>query len=215
MLGTASEIVASPGLVQSSVELSSSVPVGLGSFGEFFQASTLRKQMHVPEMGVVPGRVPAAALRDSAHDRDRVVPSETSLCGTGRLHPTLHKQQYEGAQAVLVFTSPEGSPLRHSNFSRRVWLPALTAVGLEGVHIHDLRHTGNQFSAEAGANLRELMERMGHDSTRAASIYLHSSPERQQAIASQVGRNARKALGNSKRSGTRTARGQSMREAGE
>jgi integrase len=117
--------------------------------------------------------------------------------------------------ADLVFTSPEGSPLRHSNFSRRVWLPALTAVGLEGVHIHDLRHTGNQFSAEAGANLRELMERMGHDSTRAASIYLHSSPERQQAIASQVGRNARKALGNSKRSGTRTARGQSMREAGE
>jgi len=114
------------------------------------------------------------------------------------------------AAAVLVFTSPEGSPLRHSNFSRRVWVPALSAVGLVGVHIHDLRHTGNQFSAEAGANLRELMERVGHDSTRAASIYLHSSAERQRAIATQVGRNARKALGKSKRSGTRTARGRSM-----
>jgi integrase len=114
--------------------------------------------------------------------------------------------------AVLAFTSPEGSPLRHSNFYRRVWAPALTGLGLVDVHIHDLRHTGNQFSAEAGANLRELMDRMGHDSTRAASIYLHSSAERQRAIADQVGRNATTALKKSKRSGTRTAHGRSNKE---
>jgi integrase len=77
--------------------------------------------------------------------------------------------------AALVFTSPAAAPLRHSNFYRRAWMPALKAVDLEGVHLHDLRHTGNQFSADAGANIRELMERMGHDSTRAALIYLHSS----------------------------------------
>jgi hypothetical protein len=41
---------------------------------------------------------------------------------------------------------------------------------------------------------------MGHDSTRAASIYLHSSAERQRAIADQIGENARTVLG--KRSGT-------------
>ena len=34
-----------------------------------------------------------------------------------------------------------------------------------------------------GANLRELMERMGHSSTRAAMIYLHSTSERQRALA--------------------------------
>jgi integrase len=111
-----------------------------------------------------------------------------------------------GLEAALTFTSPEGSPLRHTNFYRRAWMPALKAVGLDGTHLHDLRHTGNQFSAEAGANLRELMERMGHDSTRAASIYLHSSAERQRAIANQVGKNARKALGKPKRSGTHVAR---------
>jgi integrase len=114
-----------------------------------------------------------------------------------------------GPSTVLVFTSPDGLPLRYSNFYRRTWMPALVAVGLDGVHFHDLRHTGNQFSAEAGANLRELMERMGHDSTRAASIYLHSSRERQQAIADQVSRNARKALAKSQRSGMRKARSQS------
>jgi hypothetical protein len=73
----------------------------------------------------------------------------------------------------------------------RVWLPALAAVGLEGVHIHDLRHTGNQFTANAGANPRELMARMGHDSPRAALIYMHSSDRRQRTLADAVAKAAR------------------------
>jgi len=76
-------------------------------------------------------------------------------------------------------------------------------------HNHDLRHTGNQFTADEGANLRELMERMGHDSARAALIYQHSTTARQRAIANAVGKTARKALrkpsAKPKRSGTRVA----------
>jgi hypothetical protein len=53
---------------------------------------------------------------------------------------------------------------------------------------------------------------MGHDSARAALIYLHSSAERQRSLANQVGKNARAALGKAagkpKRSGTRVARNQ-------
>jgi integrase len=113
---------------------------------------------------------------------------------------------------VLVFTSPEGMPLRHRNFRRRVWLPALTKAGLQGVHFHDLRHTGNTLTADEGANLRELMERMGHSSTRAALIYLHSSGERQRKLAEAVGKTARAALrkaGEAKKaSGTEVARDQ-------
>jgi integrase len=67
----------------------------------------------------------------------------------------------------LLFTSPGGSPPRHSNFRRRVWLPALADSGLADLHFHDLRHAGNVLAAGAGANLRELMERMGHSTTRA------------------------------------------------
>jgi integrase len=128
--------------------------------------------------------------------------------------PDLRKHLAAIDQAdALVFTSPDGTPLRHSNFYRRAWMPALKVAGLEGVHLHDLRHTGNQFSADAGANLRELMERMGHDSMRAALIYLHSSAERQRSIADQMGKIAKAALGKtkSKRSGTRKARGQGSR----
>jgi integrase len=84
------------------------------------------------------------------------------------------------------------------NFRRRVWLPALTIVGLEGVHLHDLRRTGNQLTANAGANPKELMARMGHDSERGAMIYLHSSRERQRALADAVGKAARAELAKSK-----------------
>jgi hypothetical protein len=48
-----------------------------------------------------------------------------------------------------------------------------------------------QLTANAGANLRELMARMGHDSERAALIYLHSTAERQRALADAVGETAR------------------------
>jgi Phage integrase family len=94
----------------------------------------------------------------------------------------------------LVFTSPAGTALRHSNFYRRAWLKAVEAAGLRGVHFHDLRHTGNALTADAGASLRELMERMGHSSTRAALIYLHSTDERQRKLADAVGKQARAEL---------------------
>src|SRR5262249_55476601 len=116
--------------------------------------------------------------------------------------------------ASLALTSPEGTVLANSNFRRRVWLPALAAVGLSEIHIHDLRHTGNQFTADAGANPRELMARMGHDSPRAALIYMHSSDERQRALAEAVANAARSELAKSKKgkaakpSGTRKARRQ-------
>jgi hypothetical protein len=78
--------------------------------------------------------------------------------------------------------------------------------------MHDLRHTGNQLVANAGANPRELMARMGHDSERAAMIYLHSSRERQRALADAVGEAARGELAKStarkarESSGTQRAR---------
>jgi hypothetical protein len=56
------------------------------------------------------------------------------------------------------------------------------------------------------------MERMGHSSTRAALIYLHSSSERQRTLAEAVGKTARAALRKAekarKASGTKVARTQ-------
>jgi integrase len=48
---------------------------------------------------------------------------------------------------------------------------------------HDLRHTGNTYAAETGATLRDLMDRMGHSTTRATLIYLHKTSGRDRKIA--------------------------------
>jgi integrase len=114
----------------------------------------------------------------------------------------------------LVFTGAAGPALRRGNFRRRVWVPAIRQAEVPAVHFHDLRHTGNNLTANAGANLRELMARMGHSSTRAAFIYLHSTDERQREIADALGalaadelkRKTSRTGANGKRSGTQRAR---------
>jgi integrase len=103
-------------------------------------------------------------------------------------------QHVQAGNDALIFTSPEGKPLRHGNFTRRVWRPAVKETGMSGVHFHDLRHAGNTYTANAGANLRELMERMGHATSRAAMIYLHSTDQRQRILADAVDKAARTEL---------------------
>ncbi len=92
----------------------------------------------------------------------------------------------------LVFIGPKGGRLRRSTF-RRIWTKAREAIGLPDLHFHDLRHTGNTMAAGQGASLRELMERMGHSSARAALIYQHATQERDEAIASGMGKLLRQA----------------------
>ena len=124
----------------------------------------------------------------------------------------LHLDQFTAPDTeALVFASPAGRPLRHSHFRQRVWRPAADAIGMTSVHVHDLRHTGNNLSAAAGASLRELMDRMGHASTRAALIYLHGSDERQRKIASNLDALARAELAKeSQRRQPRSPRGTSV-----
>jgi integrase len=73
-----------------------------------------------------------------------------------------------GREDALVFTSRTGMAMEYGSFRRRIWIKASEAVGLDEVHFHDLRYTGIQLAADAGAGLRELMDRLGHSSTHAA-----------------------------------------------
>ncbi|MGH8904511.1 MAG: hypothetical protein ACRDYA_23220 [Egibacteraceae bacterium] len=57
----------------------------------------------------------------------------------------------------------EGGPLRRSNFRHKVWLPAVRALGFDGLRIHDLRHTAVALWIVAGANLLEVKRRAGHE----------------------------------------------------
>ena len=92
------------------------------------------------------------------------------------------------APGALLFTGIKGGPLRRSNFNKMsAWAPiARIACGPEGLHFHDLRHTGNHLAAVSGAGLRDLMARMGHDSERAAIIYQHRARGADQLITTAI-----------------------------
>jgi integrase len=65
----------------------------------------------------------------------------------------------------LVFTSPDGSPLRRSNFYHRVWRPALRAAELEPApRFHDLRHTHVALLISGDVPIKAIQERLGHAS---------------------------------------------------
>lgn len=98
-----------------------------------------------------------------------------------------HLQRFsEPEHDGLVFVGEKGAQLRRSNFTK-VWAKALKDAELPQIHVHDLRHTGNTLAAMTGASLKELMTRMGHSSTKAAMIYLHTAKDRDRAIADALG----------------------------
>jgi len=79
-------------------------------------------------------------------------------------------------------------PPRRSNFNKMLgWPHAVESIGAAGLHVHDLRHTGNQFAANSGAALKDLMTRMGHDSEHAALIYQHEARGADQRITDAIG----------------------------
>ena len=88
--------------------------------------------------------------------------------------------------AALVFTSPEGHPLRRTKF-RTKWLSACQSVGTTGLHFHDLRGSGATWAATTGATVAELMARLGHSTATVAMRYQHATLERDQAIAKKLG----------------------------
>ena len=63
------------------------------------------------------------------------------------------------------------------------WSAAVTAMGASGLHFHDLRHIGAPAAKVPGTTIRDLMGRMGHDSARAALIYLHATAGADRVIA--------------------------------
>jgi integrase len=112
----------------------------------------------------------------------RVVAIPSALLGDVDEHLTTF---VDDGPAALMFPGPKRGPLRRSNFQKH-WAAAVAATGLNGIHFHDLRHTGNTLTAQSGATMADLMARMGHTSTRAAQIYLHTTSRRDRKVADSL-----------------------------
>jgi len=87
---------------------------------------------------------------------------------------------------ALVFTTRHGTRVASSNLSQMLHRAA-RHVGRDDLRFHDLRHTGATITAQAGATAKELMNRLGHSSPRAALIYQHAAEDRDWAIAEALG----------------------------
>ena len=93
-----------------------------------------------------------------------------------------HLDRFTGrGEDAPLFTGVKGGPLR-AFMLHNAWELARAAVGLDHLHFHDLRHSGNTWAATTGASTRELMVRMGHASSLAALRYQHATRDRDRAI---------------------------------
>lgn len=103
-----------------------------------------------------------------------------------------------------LFTSPDGYPVRHGNFYRRVFKPTLVGdednpdpkkrrkaalpKELHGLRWHDLRHTAASLSLAVTPNLHVVKERLGHEDIRTTiNIYGHLLPNVDAALADALG----------------------------
>ncbi len=74
------------------------------------------------------------------------------------------------ASGGYVFSSRDGGPVRHRNFMRRHYDPAVARAELvDGLRFHDLRHTCAALLIASGAHLQEVKEHLGHASIRTTS----------------------------------------------
>lgn len=97
-----------------------------------------------------------------------------------------------GKPQDLVFTTPTGKVVRHSNFYNRVWLPACERAGLDPrPTIHDCRHTHASWLLSDGQPLEAVQDQLGHESYETTrKVYAHLLP----AVGVAVGKSASAAM---------------------
>ena len=92
----------------------------------------------------------------------------------------------EGSDLGPLFVSPNGSLVHRSNFTRRVFTPAVKAAGLDGVTFHDLRRTHATMLVHFGADAKVVQERMGHKSISTTLSYYAVATEAAKSKASNA-----------------------------
>ncbi len=109
-------------------------------------------------------------------------PTKTHQTRTVHLPPFVanmlgrHLEDVDDDRDALVFTAPQGGPLRYVNTRRRVWNPARARAGddLADVTPHDLRHTCASLMRAAGADVKAIQQQLGHrDATVTLNTYTH------------------------------------------
>lgn len=112
--------------------------------------------------------------------------SRRSVTFTKKVADALVPLWVDRPRDALLFLATQGGPVRTRNF-RRVWQTALKAAGLEGLRIHDLRHTHAAILISAGRPLTGIQHRLGHSSIAVTSdLYGHLMPNVDEGILAAI-----------------------------
>lgn len=165
-------------LVQSGLRWGESQALRPGDLEDCGSHFVIKVRRSVAEVGGIPEE--RDYLKTSRSKRDVAVSHE--------LGEALLAQVRNG----VVFTAPRGGRLTRSNFRRR-WLAALEAAGIEGVRVHDLRHTAASWMLAHGADLVAVRDALGHADVRTTSRYLHVTESDRPAVLDAMARAVGKA----------------------
>ena len=92
-----------------------------------------------------------------------------------------HIDTHRLAEGDLLFATRDGTPISRNTFRSRIWAPAVKASGVGfNVRIHDLRHAHASWLLAGGADLKSVMDRMGHTQIQTTQKYLHALPDADQ-----------------------------------
>ncbi len=95
-----------------------------------------------------------------------------------------HVARFDTPPDGYLFAGEDGQPPLRTNFNRRVFAPAVEAAGLSGrgITLRQLRHTGASLMLDAGLQIQDVSQRMGHARPSTThDIYAHLLEARQTA----------------------------------
>ena len=114
-------------------------------------------------------------FRDYPKDNEqREVMVGVELCHAIREHMLAEGERDDD----LLFSTSTGAPISRNTFRTRVWLPAIERSGLrQHVRFHDLRGAHASWLLAGGADLKVVMDRLGHRQITTTQQYLGSLPD--------------------------------------
>lgn len=88
-----------------------------------------------------------------------------------------HLATFPAGQDGLIFTRPDGGPMRRNRWGE-TWSKAAATVGLPGTRFHALRHTYASLLIRAGCSVKVVQARLGHATAQETlDTYAHLWPD--------------------------------------
>ncbi|MGM9803825.1 MAG: tyrosine-type recombinase/integrase [Muribaculaceae bacterium] len=106
-------------------------------------------------------------------DKDRIVPMCDELCSWVTLYRHLRALQVDGGNSPQFFVRANGKPVYASLVYNVVHKALMTTGGTNKYSPHVLRHSFASAMLNAGAEINNVKELLGHESLAATQVYTH------------------------------------------